>query len=267
VPGTYFRLALDHAGQFGRKSPVGNWPHPQASRYVRMFQSRRSLLVWKIFGKRLDGWGDDDFATEKEPGDPDSLQYKGKPLPNKPENRRLVNLAYTGGVMPPPEAVAGTYEGPDGKKVKVAPLSDEDRRTLVRWIDLGCPIDLAFDPSKPEARGAGWLQDDNRPTLTLTYPRAGANSELTRLLVGMNDYDSGLDLASFHVEANVEIDGVPAGRDLAGRFQSKAQGVWELQLSTPIKRLAKGTIRVSVQDRQGNVSRIDRTFSVGPASE
>ena len=56
--------------------------------------------------------------------------------------------------MPPPEAVAGTYVGPDGKKIKVAPLTDEDRRTLVRWIDLGCPIDLDFDPTQARASPA-----------------------------------------------------------------------------------------------------------------
>ncbi len=129
VPGTYFRLALDHAGQFGHKSPVGNWSHPQASRYVRMFQSRRSLLIWKIFGKRLDGWSNDDFATETVPGDPNSLAVQGQAARQQAvENRRLINLAYTGSVMPPPEAVAGTYDGPDGKKIKVAPLTDEDRR-------------------------------------------------------------------------------------------------------------------------------------------
>ena len=64
VPGTFFRLALDHGGKFGHKSPVGNWAHPQASRYVRLFQARRSLLAWKIHGQRLDGWSNDDFAHE-----------------------------------------------------------------------------------------------------------------------------------------------------------------------------------------------------------
>ena len=44
--------------------------------------------------------------------------------------------------MPPPDAVKGTYKGPGGKLIKVAPLSDEDRLTIVRWIDLGCPIDV-----------------------------------------------------------------------------------------------------------------------------
>jgi hypothetical protein len=266
VPGTYFRLALDHAGQFGHKSPVGNWVHPQASRYVRLFQARRSLLIWKIFGRRLDAWSNDDFAGEAIPGDPESLQYKGKPFANKPENRRLVNLAYTGSVMPPPAAVAGTYEGADGKTIKVAPLSDEDRRTLVRWIDLGCPIDLTYDAAHPEARGAGWLQDDSRPTLTLTYPRAGVNSDLTRILIGMHDYDSGLDPESFRVVADFEIDGVAAGENLAARFKAKMPGVWEMTLAKPITKLAKGTVDVSVRDRQGNLSRIERTLTVAPAS-
>ena len=264
VPGTYFRLALDHTGKFGNPSPVGNWAHPQASRYVRMFQSRRSLLAWKIHGQRLDGFSDEDFAVETVPGDPDSLHYKGKPFANKPENRRLVNLGYTGSIMPPPAAVAGTYVGPDGKKIKVPALSDEDRRTLVRWIDLGCPIDLDFDAAKPDDQGNGWLQDDNRPTLTLTTPSAGANEALTRILVGMHDYDSGLDLASFRVVADFEIDGVAAGQNLAAKFEAKTLGVWEMKLTKPIARLAKGVLDVSVQDRRGNVTRIERSFTIAP---
>ena len=265
VPGTYFRLALDHGAKFGHKSPVGNWAHPQASRYVRAFQSRRSLLAWKIYGKRLDGFSNEEFAVETEPGNPDSMLYQGKPFASKPENRRLVNLGYTGSEMPPPEAVAGTYIGPDRKQIKVPALSDEDRRTLVRWIDLGCPIDLDFDAAQPDVRGNGWLQDDNRPTLTLTAPQAGANESLTRILVGMHDYDSGLDLASFRVVANAEIDGVPAGQNLAAKFSAKTPGVWELKLAAPIARLGKGKLDISVQDRRGNVTHIERSFTVAPS--
>ncbi len=263
VPGTYYRLALDHGGRFGHKSPVGNWAHPQASRYVRLFQSRRSLLMWKVFGKRLDNWSNDDFATEAVPGDPNSLHYKGQPFANKPENRRLINLAYSGGIMPPPEAVAGTYQGADGTKIKVAPLTDEDRRTLARWIDLGCPIDFDFDPAQPTVRGNGWLQDDNRPTLTLTYPRAGANTELSRIRLGMHDYDSGLDKDSFRVVADFAVDGIAAGKNLAPQFRMVAQGVWEWKLSKVIGELPRGKVTVSVKDRQGNLTRIERTFTVG----
>ncbi len=63
------------------------------------------------------------------------------------------------------------------------------------------------------------MLDDQRPTLTLTYPQAGANEPLTRILVGMHDYDTGLDLDSFQVVADFPIDGVAAGENLAQKFQ------------------------------------------------
>src|SRR5262249_47506267 len=160
LPATYNTLAGHYLG---------------STRYVWGFQSRRSLLVWKIFGRRLDG-------------------FPLKPLKDREaEHKRLLAQGdFTGSQMPPPDAV---------KAGKVKPLSDEDRRTLIRWIDLGCPIDLDFDPNHPERRGFGWLFDDQRPTLALTYPKPGANRELSRILVGMSDYGSGLDMGSFSVKA------------------------------------------------------------------
>jgi hypothetical protein len=106
------------------------------------------------------------------------------------------------------------------------------------------------------------MQDDNRPTLTLTYPQPGQNGELSRILVGMHDYDTGLDMKSFSMKADFAIDGVAAGQELAARFKPKSQGVWEMKLARPIKRLAKGKIVVSIKDRQGNTSKIERTFTV-----
>ena len=40
--------------------------------------------------------------------------------------------------------------------------------------------------------------------------------------------------------------------------------VWELPLAAPLRNLPKGTLTVSIKDRQGNLSRIERTFSVAP---
>src|SRR5262245_12916473 len=160
--------------------------------------------------------------------------------------------------MPPPEAVAGTYVGPDGQKIKVAALSDEDRLTIVRWIDLGCPIDLDFDPAKPQTTGYGWMLDDNRPTLALTYPQAGVNPALTRILVGMHDYGTGLDMESFQVVADFPVNGTAAGENLAAKFKPKSDGVWELMLTNPPANLAKGKLTVAVKDRQGNTNRIER---------
>ncbi|HKB40084.1 MAG TPA: hypothetical protein VKD72_26850, partial [Gemmataceae bacterium] len=178
VPATYNTLAGNYLG---------------ITRYVRGFQSRRSLLIWKIFGRRTDGLPE-------------------KPAPGQEALHKQVLAAgdFTGSVMPPPEAV---------KAGKVKPLTDEDRRTLVRWIDLGCPIDLDFDPKDPATRGLGWMCDDNRPVLTLTYPKAGDNTKLSRILVGMHDYYSGLDADSFAVTADFTVEGVPAGENLAKKFR------------------------------------------------
>ena len=143
------------------------------------------------------------------------------------------------------------------------PLSDEDRRTIVRWIDLGCPIDMDYDPKQPDRRGYGWMCDDNRPTLALTYPRAGSNKSLDRILVGMDDYYSGLDADSFKVVTDFEINGIQPEENLAGQFKPKSAGVWELKLAKPITSLPSAVITVSVKDQQGNITRIVRTFSVG----
>src|SRR5205823_2662651 len=141
-PGTYYRLALDERARYGHK-PIGwhSWGYPNASRYVRKLQARRSLPIWKVFGERLDGF----------------------------------------------------------------------------------------------------RHDDHPPVLTLTYPAPGKNVPLSRLLIGMHDYGSGLDMESFRVTADVAIDDVPAGEDLSKRFRPAAQGVWEWRLSKPLAGVEKAT--------------------------
>jgi hypothetical protein len=263
LPGTYYRLAADERGTFGHK-PVGydSWGFPQASRYIRKLQSRRSLLTWKIFGQRLDGFSNDDHPSESEPGS-QQLVLAGKPVDTE-KNRSKLDVDFTGLQMPPPEAVAGTYKSPDGKTIKVEPLSDEDRRTIARWIDLGCPIDLDFDPSDPNKRSFGWMCDDQRPTLTLNYPKPGRNDKVDRLQIGMYDYGTSLDLSSFTVTADIAIDGVSPGTNLASKFKSSSEQVWEWRLNQPLAKSAKRNLTLSVRDGQGNTSRIARTFSVGP---
>jgi hypothetical protein len=255
VPGTYARLAADAAGKWGIKpSHRHGWRDLAASRYVKLMQSRRSLLAWKVFGKRLDGWRNDDLPYETVPGDPGSMRQHGQPVPDTPHNREVAHVGFTGGPMPPPEAVAAG---------KVAPLTDEDRRTLVRWIDLGCPIDLTPAGGKAPGRGPGWGHDDQRPTLALTEPRAGANGPLARVLVGLHDCGTGLNMDSFRVVADFDLDGVKAGENLAPKFRPASPGVWEFAPGKPITRLASGRLTASVKDRQGNETRIERRFSVG----
>lgn len=265
VPGTYYRLAMDYAGRFGHQPLTGGWKGANASRYIRMFQSRRSLLIWKVLGHRTDGWTNDGFPTETVPGNANTLAQQGKPVPNTIANRNRADLDFDGKIMPPPEAVAGTYVAPDGRKIKVAPLSDEDKLTLVRWIDLGCPIDLDRE-LRAEGRelgsgGYGWHLDDQRPTLTLTVLHAGSNPPLTRILVGMHDYDD-LDMNSFELRADFPVGGVAANQNLASKCRSVSPGVWELQIASPIV-VDRGKLTVAIKDREGNVTRIERSFSAG----
>jgi hypothetical protein len=267
LPEAYARLAKDNGekSRWGYPPLIhnGSWRNQNASRYVRKFQSRRSLLVWKVFGRRTDGWSNDDFPSETIPGDPNSMKWRGQDVPDTPANRNRADLDYDGHACPPAGAVAGMYVGPDGSKIKVAPLSDEDRLTIVRWIDLGCPIDLDYEAKEPARTGYGWMCDDQRPTLTVTRPRAGRNEAISRILIGAWDAYRGLDVTSFSVTADVAIDGLAPGTDLATKLEPVGQGVWEIRLGRPIETPGRGTLVISVKDRQGNLARLERTFWVG----
>lgn len=259
-PGTYYRLALDESAKFGHL-PVGydSWGYPNASRYIRKMQSRRSLLIWKIFGERLDGFSNDAHPSEPEPG-AGYFTLRGERVPTDKARSRY-DLDFSGDQMPPPDAVAGKFKAPDGSLVKVPPITDEDRFTLVRWIDLGCPIDLDYDSAQPDARGLGWMLDDNRPILTLTLPHAGVNAGIDRILIGAHDYYTGIDPASLTVSADFPVDDSPPGENLAPKMKLLTQGVWELKPAKPLPALPSATLNVSVKDRQGNITRIERTFS------
>ena len=230
------------------------------SRYIWAFQSRRSLLIWKIFGAapgRLQQRRPPDGSRPRRSQHPAA---QGTAVaPTRRRTARSADVGYTGSIMPPPEAVAGTmsdrWQEDQGRA-----LSDEDRLTLVRWIDLGCPIDLDYDPANPKERGYGWMLDDNRPTLTLTYPKAGANPPLTRILVGMHDYDTGLDMDSFQVVADFALDGVAAGQNLASKFKAKIAGVWEWTLAKPLTELPKGKLTVSVRTARETSPELSERF-------
>ncbi len=237
LPGDYARLADDREARFGYP-PVGpsTWRQTNASRYVRSFQSRRSLLVWKIFGERLDGWTNADHPTESTPGVRATLPAGADP--------NAADLDYTGTIMPPPGS-------------GVPGLSEDEKRTIARWIDLGCPID-------PDQGAYGWFLDDLRPALAVTLPRPGWNSgELGSLLIGAADADSGLADGSLSITADVPMAGRAAGVELADLATSVGDGIWSVALSPPVADVTSAHLHVAIADKQGNVTRVDRRFSVG----
>lgn len=238
LPGDYRRLAADSDAQWGYPPVIGNgtWRQTNASRYVRAFQSRRSLLVWKLFGERLDGWTNADHPTESVPGDAGTLPAGADP--------NDADLDFTGEIMPPPGA-------------GVPPLSHAERLTIVRWIDLGCPIETG----QGTAAAYGWLLDDHRPTVALSLPRPGGNdAPLDRFRFGLADAYSGIDPASLSVTADFVVAGRPPGAELADLAAPTGDGIWEIGLPEALEPMFAAHLLVSVRDFQGNVTRVDRRF-------
>jgi len=238
---TYNRLANDRQGQYGIPSLVSfGWRQTNVSRYIRAFQSRRSLLIWKIFGRRLDGWTNADHPSAAVPGDASTLPGGG--------DKNEINISdidYTGTIMPPPGS-------------GVPPLTEDEKMLFARWVDLGAPI------SQPGRDAVGWFADESRPTLTISIPRARLNAApIDEIRIGAHDYYTDLDMDSFSVVADFDIDELPAGTELAGLFQSAYDHVWTLPLASPIQSLSNGVLTVSIKDLQGNTTQVVRRFSVG----
>ncbi len=227
-PGTYYRLAVDGNGNtspgcaFGLGTPSGTPPYfigPQQTRYIRGFQSRESLLVWKVFGLRLDG---------------------------------RTNAARTGDLDFTSDATHGDR------------LSFDEKATLVRWVDLGAPIDLCSWPGHSCGTPTwGWFEDDLRPTLwvspTVEQARLGPVSSVT---VSAYDLESGLKGGSLWVSFSVPVGGQAAGTNFAAGIGLANGATGSVPLPASIDLASSGaTMIAGIRDNTGHVTRIVRTFS------
>jgi hypothetical protein len=240
LPGDYARLADDSDARWGYKPVISSrtWRQSNASRYVRMFQSRRSLLIWKIFGRRLDGWTNADHPTESVPGDPATLPSGADP------NR--ADLDYTGEIMPPHNS-------------GVPALSEDEKMTFARWIDLGCPINTGTGDNA----NYGWFLDELRPTIAVSSPRQNLNTTpLTELRVGVADAYSGVSNATLSIKADFPVNGAPTGAELKGQGSFVAPGIFAIPLQTPIGNLPTQHLTASVADVQGNTNVVTVRFRV-----
>lgn len=243
---SYKRLADDN-GADGGYPPIissGTWRNNNASRYIRKFQSRRSLLIWKIFGERLDGWTNDDFPTESVPGDPDTLPPGANP--------NDADIDFTGDMMPPPDSDPSLYPR----------LTEDEKMMIARWIDLGSP---ATSQGSGVQQDLGWFADELRPTLDISIPKAGRQvGPIDRIQIGMFDYYTDLDMSTFSVTCDKKIGNHPPGTELAPEFRSVGDHVWAMRVNPPIKVGRWRTLTVSVRDTTGNLVELKRKFSVGP---
>lgn len=238
LPGDYRRLANDQAALFGYPPVIGQgagWRQSNASRYVRMFQSRRSLLTWKVFGKRMDGWTNEDHPTESIPGNAATLPPGANP--------NFADLDYTGTIMPPPDS-------------GVPGLTEDEKMLIARWIDLGCPINLG---------AYGWFLDDLRPTLTVSRPRPNRNTQpLSEIRVGFADGHSGIKSNSLSIKADFPVNGLAAGTELKALGSLVDDGIFVIPLTAPIINMATGIVTAIVYDNQTNRNEVAVRFWVEP---
>ncbi len=243
VPGDYARLAADTNADWGHPPLVGYqgnplWRQTNASRYVRRFQSRRSMLIWKIFGERLDGWTNEDHPTETVPGDPDTLPAGA--------SINLADVDFTGQMMPPPGS-------------GVPPLSEDEKMTFARWIDLGAPINWGDNGNTPW----GWFLDEIRPTVAVSAPRPGQNDNaLDTIRVGVADANTGLDTATLSIRASFSVAGRAADSELSDLAVAAGDGIYEIPVSPPLTAATNETVHAEIADNQGNITRVACRFSI-----
>jgi hypothetical protein len=243
APGDYMRLCRDPNATWGYKPLVthgGNayWRQTNASRYVRLFQSRRSLLIWKVFGARLDGWTNADHPTESVPGDATTLP-PGAHI-NDADLDFIPSTAHPAGGM--------------------AALTADQKITLARWIDLGCPINAGEGTANASY---GWFLDDVRPTLTVSAPRPGlSHTPLTVIRVGVADAYTGVQPGSLSITATISIAGRAPGTQLADLAQPTGDGIYTITLPAPLTSVPSARLYVQVRDGQGNVTRVVQSFSI-----
>jgi hypothetical protein len=134
----YQRLANDPAATVGLPPPPGQsgYVGPQASRYTRALNSSRSLLLWVLSGRRLDGW-----TNARWPG----------PVPGPFVGQETFWSRTMADVDLPTLTVD-----------HAALVTDAERRAVATWIDLGVPFD-----------GGHFFDDENRPAIGFVA-RAGA---------------------------------------------------------------------------------------------
>lgn len=137
-------------------------------------------------------------------------------------------------------------------------LTDEEKRTIARWVDLGSPIDF------PNKRGFGYTEDYQLPIVNVFRPERGFSVQSSDWKIGFSDAKSGVDWDSIKLSYyQVDSSGNPLSskKDVAVDL-SKISGNGVLTLSNP--GLAKGAeyiLEVEVFDFAGNKNIDQRRFT------
>lgn len=136
-----------------------------------------------------------------------------------------------------------------GASHDVAGLTDTERRTLARWVDLGSPVDLTVTD------GAGYRDDSQAPTIAVDISR-GQSRTGGRFRVGARDAKSGVDWSTLSVQYSTTVSNSPVWNSVSlTGITPSADGVVVL----PSIKEANYILRVSVDDVAGNTAVYEST--------
>ena len=158
-------------------------------------------------------------------------------------------------------------------------LTDEEKRTISRWVDLGSPINF------PVTNGMGYTDDVQLPIVNIYRPSQGDNNS-SQLQVGLNDALSGLDINTlkvkyFKIDASItsqypdltNIDNVDAAITTFKQVMAAAEQsvtintIQDINVKNVLtKDLALGAgeyvVTVSINDLVGNTGVSYRRFTI-----
>jgi len=146
-------------------------------------------------------------------------------------------------------------------------LSDKEKRTIARWVDMGGPIDF------PQTDGFGYTDDSQLPIIHLSSPTLGENERDIDVIFGLHDAKSGIDETSINVsfeyvniknKAELVIEKI-----MVPDFQLKLnksplqRGVYSLKLPQHyMKKSGDYIITIQVKDKTGNKNILTRRFTL-----
>ena len=175
---------------------------PQHNKYIRTPQARESLLVWAVYGERLDGREN----SER----PDDLDFISHP--------------------------------------EVSGLTDEEKRVVARWVDLGSPVN--FDITD----GFGYTDDNQLPIINVAHPRRGVASASNDWVIGFADAITGVNLDSFQISYQEQLSANEFSNPISVSVSENMitdKGVLKIASQTNAR---KFILHVSVSDLAGNTA-------------
>jgi len=139
-------------------------------------------------------------------------------------------------------------------------LTDLEKRTIARWVDLGSPIDF------PQTDGFGYTNDNQLPIVTVFSPKRGPSSSADGWVVGVYDSKSGINFSSVKVIytpiSESGLAGTPVTINVDAR-QIDSKGI--LTLAAPTN-APSYIFEVSVKDNAGNINIDSRLVKPSPPS-